>query len=104
MVPYTEATEQYGVETAPDPWFIVSFASVLTTIKFLNELGADALTSDAIVETARGFTGPVALGAPELQCDKYDDAPAVCNDRTQFFTYGGENQFDKAASWLQPPE
>jgi branched-chain amino acid transport system substrate-binding protein len=103
MVPYTEATEQYGVETAPDPWVIVSFASVLTTIKFLNELGPDALTSDAIVDTARSFTGPVALGAPELQCDKYDDAPAVCNDRTQFFTYSGENQFDKAASWLQPP-
>jgi branched-chain amino acid transport system substrate-binding protein len=104
MEPYIAATEEYGVEAAPDPWVIVSFASVLTTIKFLNEIGPDNLESDAIIETARGFTGPVALGAPELQCEKYDDAPAVCNDRAQFFTYAGENQFDKAAEWLQPPE
>jgi branched-chain amino acid transport system substrate-binding protein len=104
MPPYIKVTEQYGVKTAPDPWVIVSFGSVLTTIKFLNELGPDGLTTDAIVDKARSFKGPVALGAPELQCDKYQDAPAVCNDRTQFFTYSGKNQFDKAAEWLQPPQ
>jgi branched-chain amino acid transport system substrate-binding protein len=104
MPPYIKVTEQYGVKTAPDPWVIVSFGSVLSTIKFLNELGPDNLTTDAIVDKARSFSGPVALGAPELQCDKYQDAPAVCNDRTQFFTYSGKNQFDKAAEWLQPPQ
>jgi branched-chain amino acid transport system substrate-binding protein len=104
MPPYIKVTEQYGVKTAPDPWVIVSFGSVLTTIKFLNELGPDGLTTDAVVDKARSFKGPVALGAPELQCDKYQDAPAVCNDRTQFFTYSGKNQFDKAAEWLQPPQ
>jgi branched-chain amino acid transport system substrate-binding protein len=103
MTPYMKVTEEYGVETAGDPWVIVSFASVLTTVKFLNELGPDALEPDAIVDKARSFTGPVVLGAPELQCEKYDDAPAICNDRTQFFTYSGKNQFDKAAEWLQPP-
>jgi hypothetical protein len=103
MAPYIKVTEQYGVKTAPDPWVIVSFGSVLTTIKFLNEVGPDNLTTDAVVEKARSFTGPVALGAPELQCDKYKDAPGICNDRTQFFTYSGKNQFDKAADWLQPP-
>jgi branched-chain amino acid transport system substrate-binding protein len=103
MPAYMKVTEQYGVKTAPDPWVIVEFASVLTTIKFLNEVGADSLETDAIIEKARSFTGPVALGAPELQCEKYEDAPAICNDRTQFFTYSGKNQFDKAAEWLQPP-
>jgi branched-chain amino acid transport system substrate-binding protein len=103
MEPYLKVTEQYGVGTAPDPWVIVSFASVLTTVKFLNELGPDALETDAIVEKARSFTGPVVLGAPELQCGKYEDAPAICNDRTQFFSYSGENHFEKAADWLQPP-
>jgi branched-chain amino acid transport system substrate-binding protein len=103
MPAYMKVTEEYGVETAADPWVIVSFASVLTTVKFLNELGPDALDPDGIVDKARAFTGPVVLGAPELQCEKYDDAPAICNDRTQFFTYSGKNQFDKAAEWLQPP-
>ena len=55
------------------------------------------------MDKARSFTGPVALGAPELQCEKYSEAPAICNDWTQFFTYSGKNQFDKAAEWLQPP-
>jgi branched-chain amino acid transport system substrate-binding protein len=103
MAPYTKVAKQYGVKTAPDPWVIVSFASVLTTVKFLNEVGADALEPEAIVDKARAFTGPVALGAPELQCEKYKDAPAICNDRTQFFTYSGKHHFDKAAEWLQPP-
>jgi branched-chain amino acid transport system substrate-binding protein len=103
MKPYTKVTEEYAVETAADPWVIVSFASVLTTVKFLSEVGADALEPNAIVDTARAFKGPVVLGAPELQCGKYKDAPAICNDRTQFFTYSGKNQFDKAAEWLQPP-
>jgi branched-chain amino acid transport system substrate-binding protein len=104
MKPYMAVTQQYKVKTAPDPWVIVSFSDVLTTIKFLNEVGADNLTSDAILNKAKSFTGPIALGAPELQCGKYPDAPAVCNDRTQFFTYHGKNDFKKAASWLQPPQ
>jgi branched-chain amino acid transport system substrate-binding protein len=104
MKPYMAVTQQYKVKTAPDPWVIVSFSTVLTTIKFLNELGPSNLTTDAILKKAKSFTGPVALGAPELQCGKYPDAPAVCNDRTQFFTYHGKNDFKKAASWLQPPQ
>jgi branched-chain amino acid transport system substrate-binding protein len=103
MPAYIKVTEKYGVKTAPDPWVIVSFASVLTTAKFLNEVGADNLDADAIVQKARAFTGPVVLGAPELQCEKYEDAPGICNDRTQFFTYKGKKVFDKAADWLQPP-
>jgi branched-chain amino acid transport system substrate-binding protein len=39
-----------------------------------------------------------------VQCGKYPQSPAVCNDRTQFFTYGGKLAFNKAASWLQPPQ
>ena len=45
---------------------------------------------------AKAFTGPLALGAPSLQCGKYADAPAVCNDQTQFFNYSGQNKFTKA--------
>jgi branched-chain amino acid transport system substrate-binding protein len=104
MPAYMKVVKQYNVKDAPDPWVIVSFADVLTTVKFLNELGPDNLTTSAILNKAKSFTGPVVLGAPQLQCGKYSDAPAVCNDRTQFFTYHGKNEFKKAASWLQPPQ
>jgi branched-chain amino acid transport system substrate-binding protein len=102
MPAYMKVTQQYGVKTAPDPWVIVSFGTMLTTIKAINEAGADA-SSSAVLDKLKAFKGPVALGAPELACGKYANAPAVCNDRAQFFTYQGGNNFVRAAPWLQSP-
>jgi branched-chain amino acid transport system substrate-binding protein len=101
---YQKVAQTYGAtKDAPDPWNIVAFSQVLTTVKFLNEVGYDNLTPQAVLERAKAFTGPVALGAPELKCGKYSDAPAVCNDRAQFFNYQGKGQFTKVAGWLTPP-
>jgi branched-chain amino acid transport system substrate-binding protein len=102
MPPYMKVTQQYGVKTAPDPWVIVSFGTMLTTVKAINEAGATAASS-AVLDKLKAFKGPVALGAPELACGKYANAPAVCNDRAQFFTYQGANNFVRAAPWLQSP-
>jgi branched-chain amino acid transport system substrate-binding protein len=102
--PYATVAKKYGdASGAPDPWNIVSFGQVLTTIKFLNQLGYGHITSSAVLSTAKAFKGPVALGAPALDCGKYPKAPGVCNDRTQFFEYPSKGKFVKAAGWLQPP-
>jgi branched-chain amino acid transport system substrate-binding protein len=102
MPAYQEVTGKYGTpDTAPDPWNIVAFSQTLTIIKFLNEVGYDNITPDAVLEKAKAFTGPLALGAPSLQCGKYADAPAVCNDQAQFFNY--EGQFARVSDWLRPP-
>lgn len=103
MAKYMEVADEYGLEAAPDPWVIVSFGTMLTTIKIINELGPDA-TTDEIVAALRAYEGPIALGAPELDCGKNPEAPAVCNDQSQYFTYMGELQWDKQSSWLRPPE
>jgi branched-chain amino acid transport system substrate-binding protein len=104
MPPYMKVTAQYGqTANAPDPWNIVSFGQMLTTARFLNQLGYGHITPSAVLAKAKAFTGPVALGAPALQCGKYPSAPAVCNDRTQFFLYKGKHVFVKSAGWLQPP-
>ena len=104
MPPYMKVMKTYGTEAAaPDPWNIVSFGQVLTTAKILNELGYANIKPDAVLAKAKAFTGPVALGAPALQCGKYPSAPAVCNDRAQFFQYKGKHVFTKVAPWLQPP-
>ncbi len=105
MGPYMKITG--GLEPAadaPDPWNIVAFSQLLTTVKLMNELGYSKLTSQAILAKARAFKGPLALGAPALDCGKYPAAPAVCNDRAQFFDYAGKHVFHKAASWLEPPQ
>jgi branched-chain amino acid transport system substrate-binding protein len=104
MPAYMAVTQKFGTpDTAPDPWNIVSFAQVLTIVKFLNEIGYDKITPQAVLAKAKEFKGPLALGAPALQCGRYADAPAICNDQVQFFNYSGQNKFTKVASWLRPP-
>jgi branched-chain amino acid transport system substrate-binding protein len=105
MPPYMKVTSALEpAADAPDPWNIVAFSQILTTVRFLNQLGYGHTSPSAILQKAKAFTGPVALGAPSLQCGKYSSAPAVCNDRTQFFQYHGKHVFTKVAGWLQPPQ
>jgi branched-chain amino acid transport system substrate-binding protein len=104
MPAYMKAAAKYEPPgNLPDPWNIVAFAQVLTTYRFLNELGYGHITPSAILSKAKAFKGPIALGAPQLACGKYPSAPAVCNDRAQFFEYHGKHAFVKVAPWLQPP-
>lgn len=104
MPPYIALTNKYKMtKDAVDPWFIVSFSQLLTTARFLNQIGPTKLTSAAILKQAKAFTGPLALGAPSLKCGQFSDDPAVCNDRAQFFTYQGNHVFTRSSGWLQPP-
>jgi branched-chain amino acid transport system substrate-binding protein len=104
MPAYMKVATTYSTPAdSPDPWNIVAFAQILTTVRFINEIGYGHITPQAILAQAKAFTGPVALGAPALACGKYPSAPAVCNDRAQFFLYKGKHQFVKVANWLQPP-
>jgi branched-chain amino acid transport system substrate-binding protein len=104
MPAYMKVAGTYSTPAdAPDPWNIVAFAQILTTVRFLNQIGYSRITPSAVLAKAKAFTGPVALGAPALACGKYPAAPAVCNDRAQFFEYRGKHEFVKVAGWLQPP-
>ncbi|MBV9417252.1 MAG: ABC transporter substrate-binding protein [Solirubrobacterales bacterium] len=104
MPAYMKVMAKYGTPAvAPDPWVIVTFGQILTTARFLNQLGYGHATPSTVLAKATSFTGPQALGAPALQCGKYPTAPGNCNDRTQFFVYKGKHQFVKSAGWLQPP-
>ena len=104
MPAYIAATSKLEpAADAPDPWNIVAFSQILTIDRFMNEIGYAGLTPAAILAKAKAFTGPLALGAPALDCGQFSSAPAVCNDRTQFFQYEGKNKWVKAAGWLTPP-
>jgi branched-chain amino acid transport system substrate-binding protein len=104
MPAYIAATSKLEpAADAPDPWNIVAFSQILTIDRFMNEIGYANLTPAAILAKAKAFTGPLALGAPALDCGQFSSAPAVCNDRTQFFQYEGKNKWAKAAGWLLPP-
>ncbi|MBO0805803.1 MAG: ABC transporter substrate-binding protein [Nocardiopsaceae bacterium] len=108
MPAYEAVAKKYSTPAdESDPWNIVDFGQLLTTVKVLDEVGYSHLSPSAIEAKAKAFKGPQALGAPALDCGKYPSAPAVCNDRAQFFQFtgmtGGHPNFTKMAGWLQPP-
>ena len=104
MPPYMKVMAKYWTPgRGPRPVGDRHLRPVLTTARFLNSSATASITPDVILDKAKAFKGPVALGAPSLDCGKYPSAPAVCNDRTQFFLYKGKHAFVKTAGWLQPP-
>jgi branched-chain amino acid transport system substrate-binding protein len=105
MPAYQAVIKRYKAEkNAPDPWHIVAFSELLTTVRFLNEAstGKAGITPKSVLARAKAFRGPLALGAPKLQCGKYKNAPAICNDMFQAFTYEGKFQFKRASGWIGP--
>jgi branched-chain amino acid transport system substrate-binding protein len=103
MPAYEAVTKKYTTPgNAVDPWVIVNFGEILTVDKLLNQIGYSNISGTAIESAAKGFKGPQALGAPSLDCGQFSAAPAVCNDKAQFFDYMGKNVFTKVAGWLQP--
>ena len=106
MPAYDAVIKRYKAQkNAPDPWHIVAFSELLTTVRFLNEAaGKDVrkITPARVLARAKAFKGPLALGAPKLQCGKYKDAPAICNDMFQAFTYEGKFVFKRASGWIGP--
>jgi branched-chain amino acid transport system substrate-binding protein len=104
---YNAVIKRYKAEkNAPDPWHIVAFSELLTTVRFLNEAngGKGGITPKTVLVRAKAFKGPLALGPPKLQCGKYKTAPGICNDMFQAFTYKGKFQFTKASDWIGPPK
>jgi branched-chain amino acid transport system substrate-binding protein len=105
-VAFMKVAKEYGLEKegAGDVWIPIAFAQILTHVKWMNAIGADKLSAQTISEQAKAFKGPMAFGAPTLECGKYSDAPAVCNDQTKFYRYEGKGKFTPAAGWVRPPE
>ena len=103
--PYTDILTAHGnEEMIGDPWILVGFGQTMTLAKFLNAIGPDDLTPEAVVEQMKAFEGPLILGSPVLQCGKYPEAPGVCNDYTQFYKYNGDGVWENASGFVPPPE
>ncbi|MFC4464265.1 ABC transporter substrate-binding protein [Streptomyces xiangluensis] len=82
----------------------LGWSTVLTYAKVLNTVGPDKITPGSVTEQLKKFTGPVIMGAAEVKCGKYPDAPAVCNDQARFYQYEGKGQFKPLTDWIRPPQ
>jgi branched-chain amino acid transport system substrate-binding protein len=83
---------------------LVGFAQAMTLGKWLNAIGPDNITADAILEQMAAFEGPLILGSPVVDCGKYPEAPAVCGDHTQFYRFTEAGGFENVSGFLPPPE
>lgn len=103
---YVATSTKYGLKPADtaNPYAALGWDSVLTTVKLMNEVGADKITPDAMNARLKAFKGPLIMGAPSVSCGKYPDAPAVCNDQTTFYKYLGKGKFQQVSNWLTPPK
>jgi branched-chain amino acid transport system substrate-binding protein len=102
--PYTDILTAQGQDQhIGDPWVLVGFGQAMTLARFMNALGDD-VTPDGITEEMKAFEGPLILGSPALECGKYPEAPAVCNDYTQFYKYNGTGEWEHAGDFVPPPE
>jgi branched-chain amino acid transport system substrate-binding protein len=104
-VAFMKIAAKYGLaeEAGGDVWIPVSFAQILTVAQWLNKLGPDKITPQAVAAQAKAFKGPLAMGPPTVQCGKYPDAPAVCNDQAKFYEYEGKGTFTPTSGWVGPP-
>jgi branched-chain amino acid transport system substrate-binding protein len=102
--PYLDVLAEQGLEDlAPDPWTLAAFGQTLTMAQWMNNLGADNITTDGLLDQMASFTGPLALGAPVVECGKFPEAPGVCGFYTQFYKYDSPN-FTQASDFIPPPE
>jgi branched-chain amino acid transport system substrate-binding protein len=97
------AAKHGGAQMAADPYYSISFAEILTIVQWMNAIGPDGLSPESIAAQAKAFKGPLALGPPTVQCGKYPDAPAICNDQMKVFKYEGKGAFEPASDWIGPP-
>jgi branched-chain amino acid transport system substrate-binding protein len=91
-----------GADDAGRVFAPVAWTTILTYAKMFNTIGADKVSATTVPPALQAFHGPVIMGAPEVTCGKYADAPAVCNDQARFYQYQGRGQFQPLTGWLRP--
>jgi branched-chain amino acid transport system substrate-binding protein len=102
---YLEASGPAGLGDADQGkvWAGVSWSLVLAYAKLMNAIGPTKVNPQTVGQALTDFKGPVVMGAPQVSCGKYTDAPAVCNDQARFYNYEGKGRFVPLTGWLRPP-
>jgi branched-chain amino acid transport system substrate-binding protein len=105
-VAFKKVAEDYKIWdlASTDVWIPTTFHEFMTVFQWMNKIGPDNITEQTFAEQAKAFKGPQAWGAPTIECGKYPEAPAICNDQTKFYKYEGKGKFTPAGGWMQPPE
>lgn len=110
--PAITATEKVFGEEGKGPQGLNAFDSdafgeVLTIAKFDTEIlkAHKKITPATVAAKAKAFKGPIAEGAPNLDCGGIaKTAPALCNDHVRIYQNTAPNVMKDVTTWIGPPK
>jgi branched-chain amino acid transport system substrate-binding protein len=103
---YLREGRQYGASATDmtNVFAEIGWEELLATVRVMNKIPYNKLTSASISAGFKNFKGPLVLAAPEINCGKVSAGePAICGNQTQFYTYLGQGKWKQASTWLKPP-
>jgi branched-chain amino acid transport system substrate-binding protein len=103
---YLKKGLQYGTTVGPmlNVFAEIAWEELLATVKVMNTIPFNKLSSATISAGFKSFKGPLILAAPDIACGKaFPGEPAVCGNETQFYNYLGKGKWKAASGWLKPP-
>jgi branched-chain amino acid transport system substrate-binding protein len=90
MTTYLAKIRQYGPPNVEYTGFAgPDFASLLTIVKFMNAIGADKITPDAVSAQINAFHGPMMLVAGPMNCGASAVFPSLCGTQMGVEQYKG---------------
>jgi branched-chain amino acid transport system substrate-binding protein len=103
-VEYTKALAAFDQDkNAGDDWYSGMFGQIMTIAQFLNKIGYDHLSPEAVTAQIRAWKGPLLMGGPQIECGKYTFAPGNCQDGNYFLRYLGKGDWARVSDWVEPP-
>ena len=82
----------------------IAWEEMLVTVKVMNSIPFNRISSATIAAGFKKFPGPVPLAAPDIACGKVSPGePAACGNETQFYKYTGKGKWKPVSRWLKPP-
>lgn len=103
---YKKYAGKYGLSAADqlNVFAALGWADVMAITRLMNQIGASKVTSKSLSKALAAFTGPVPMGPAVIKCGQFKDAPAICNNTTQFYKYTGGGAWQRITGWLAPPK
>jgi branched-chain amino acid transport system substrate-binding protein len=103
---YLQKGLKYGATVADmvNVFAEIAWEEMLVTVKVMNSIPFNKLSSATIGAGLKKVPGPVPLAAPDIACGKVSKGEAAaCGNETQFYKYTGKGKWKPVSGWLKPP-
>lgn len=100
---YVAALDQFAPKDAPKGAFAeIGYGGVIMAARVLNDAGPEAST-DEVVSTIKGLSGPQYLNGPDFKCGQFPDVPTTCAASVRMYRYTGDDTWTDQTdgAWIE---